>query len=204
MERKPEPPRYQAREPLPSAEKRLTWRSDKLAPRVEVRYQIPGVGHPDRPIFDVLATALTPYLQSALAEAGIGASVNVNTRVVHTERFGVPASINFELIVSDPGQLEAAEATLLAALARVSEEPLTAADVAHASKRLRTDWYRLQADPNALAFQIGHFHVMDNWRTLQAYLDARDAATPADVSRLADTYFIPRNRSVGVVTPEGA
>ena len=204
MERKPEPPRYQAREPLPSAEKRLTWRSDKLAPRVEVRYQIPGVGHPDRPIFDVLATVLTPYLQSALAEAGIGASVNVNTRVVHTERFGVPASINFELIVSDPGQLEAAEETLLAALARVSEEPLAAADVAHASKRLRTDWYRLQADPNALAFQIGHFHVMDSWRTLQAYLDARDAATPADISRLADTYFIPRNRSVGVVTPEGA
>jgi predicted Zn-dependent peptidase len=204
MERQPEPPRYQAREPLPSAEKRLTWRSDELAPRVEVRYQIPGVGHPDRPLFDVLATALTPYLQSALAEAGIGAGVNVNTRVVHTERFGVPASINFEVMVSDPAQLEAAEQALLDALARVAEAPLSEADITHAAKRLRTDWYRLQADPNALAFQIGHFHVMDSWRTLQTYLDARDAATPADISSLVETYFIPRNRSVGVVTPEGA
>ena len=62
----------------------------------------------------------------------------------------------------------------------------------------------LQADPNRLAFQIGHFQVMDNWRTLQQYLDARDAATPDDIARLINNYFIPRNRSVGVVTPEGA
>lgn len=65
MERGPELRRYQGQEPLPSAEKRLTWRSDTLAPRVEVRYQIPGVGHPDRPLFDVLAEAFEAQLQFA-------------------------------------------------------------------------------------------------------------------------------------------
>ena len=201
MERKPEPPRYQAREPLPSAEKRLTWRSDRLAPRVEIRYQIPGVGHPDRPLFDVLAESLRPAIQSVLGDIGV---LDINTRVVHTERFGVPASINFEVIVSDPSNLAAAEAILLGELDRLAEETLAEDDVALARKRLRTDWYRLAADPNALAFQIGHFQVMDNWRTLQTYLDARDAATAEDIARLVDAYFIPRNRSVGVVTPEGA
>ena len=201
MERKPEPPRYQGREPLPSAEKRLTWRSDKLAPRVEVRFQIPGVGHPDRPLFDVLAESLQPALQQALGDVG---SVNINTRVVHTERFGVPGSINFEVIVSDPANLEAAEDILIGELHRLSEALLSEADLAQATKQLRTDWYRLQADPNRLAFQIGHFQVMDHWRTLQSYLDARDNATPEDIARLIDTYFVPKNRSVGVVTPEGA
>ena len=201
MERKPEPPRYQAREPLPSAEKRLTWRSDRLAPRVEIRFQIPGVGHPDRPLFDVLAESLQPAIQSALGDIGV---LDINTRVVHTERFGVPASINFELIVADPSNLAAAEALLLGELERLAEETLAEDDVALARKRLRTDWYRLAADPNALAFQIGHFQVMDSWRTLQTYLDARDATTADDIARLVDTYFIPRNRSVGVVTPEGA
>lgn len=201
MERKPEPPRYQAREPLPSAEKRLTWRSDKLAPRVEVRFQIPGVGHPDRPLFDVLAESLQPALQRALDDFG---TISINTRVVHTERFGVPGSINFEVIVGDPANLEDAEDLLLSELERLAQSPLPEEDVALARKQLRTDWYRLQADPNQLAFQIGHFQVMDSWRTLQAYLDARDAATPADIARLVDMYFIPKNRSVGVVTPEGA
>jgi predicted Zn-dependent peptidase len=77
MERAPEPKRYQGREPLPSAEKRLTWRSDTLTPRVEIRYQIPGVGHPDRPQFDVLAESFEAYLQSAITEAGVDGTVDV-------------------------------------------------------------------------------------------------------------------------------
>ena len=39
------------------------------------------------------------------------------------------------------------------------------------------------------------------WRSLQPYLEARDAATADDLARLADKYFIANNRSVGVVRP---
>jgi predicted Zn-dependent peptidase len=204
MERRPEPPRYQGREPLPSAEKRLLWRSSTMAPRVEIRYQVPGVGHPDRPKFDVLADALQPHLQSVLAEAGVDAAVGINTRVVHTARFGVPASLNIEIRVRDPASLPLAESSTLDALASVVDDPLPAEEVALARKRLRTEWYRLAADPNALAFQIGHFQVMDSWRTLVPYLQARDATSPNDISRLIGRYFVAVNRSVGVVTPEGA
>ena len=201
MERAPEPARYQGREPLPSAEKRLTWRSDTLAPRVEVRYQIPGVGHPDRPLFDVLGEAFEAYLQSAVTEAGVDGTVDINTRVVHTSRFGVPASINIELVLKDASQSGEAEAALLAGLRRLGEEPLPADDVALARKKLRTGWYRTAIDPNRLAFEIGHFEVMDSWRTLQPYLEARDAATADDLRRLAAKYFIAENRSVGVALP---
>jgi len=201
MERYPEPARYQGREPLPSAEKRLNWRSNTLAPRVEIRYQIPGVGHPDRPLFDVLAEALEAYLQSAVTEAGVDGTVDINTRVVHTSRFGVPASINIEVVLEDSLQIDKAEGTLLAELRRLGEEPLPADLVARARKKLRTEWYRTAVDPSALAFQIGHFEVMDSWRTLKPYLEARDAATADDLRHLADKYFIDNNRSVGVVLP---
>jgi predicted Zn-dependent peptidase len=204
MERRPEPARYQGREPLPSAEKRLTWRSSAMSPRVEIRYQIPGVGHPDRPLFDVLAEALQPHLQAVLAANDIAGTININTRVVHTERFGVPASINFEVLVSDPSSLDAAEGVVLTELKRLATAPLAEADIALARKKLRTEWYRTAADPNALAFQIGHFEVMDSWQTLQAYLEARDRASGEDVATLVDLYFVAKNRSVGVVTPEGA
>ncbi len=204
MERAPEPARYQGREPLPSGEKRLNWRSDELSPRVEVRYQIPGVGHPDRPAFDVLGRAFAASLQAAVDEAGIGGRVDINTRVVHTSRFGVPASINIELVINDAEQLDDAERVLLAGIARLREEPLAAADVSFAQKQLRTAWYRTASDPSDLAFEIGHFEVMDSWRTLAPYLEARDAATAEDLQRLADRYFIANNRSIGVVMPEDA
>jgi predicted Zn-dependent peptidase len=202
MERSPEPARYQGREPLPSAEKRLNWRSNTLGPRVEVRYQIPGVGHPDRPQFDVLAVAFEAYLQAAITEAGVAGTVDINTRVVHTSRFGVPASINIELALEDSLQISNAEGTLLAELQRLAKEPLPADLVAQARKKLRTEWYRTAVDPSALAFQIGHFEVMDSWRTLEPYLEARDATTADDLQLLADKYFTGNNRSVGVVIPE--
>jgi len=203
MERTPEPARYQGQEPLPSAEKRLVWRSNKVAPRVEVRYQVPGVGHPDRPLFDVLARAFEAQLQSVVTEAGIDGKIDINTRVVHTSRFGVPASINIELVLTDSSQVETAESALLAELRRLGKEPLPADEVALAQKKLRTEWYRTAVNPNALAFQIGHFEVMDSWRTLEPYLEARDAATAEDLRGIAARYFIDTNRSVGVVLPRG-
>ena len=87
---------------------------------------------------------------------------------------------------------------------RLATAPLAEEDVALARKKLRTEWYRTAADPNALAFQIGHFEVMDSWQTLQTYLEARDQASGEDIATLVDSYFVARNRSVGVVTPEGA
>ena len=114
----------------------------------------------------------------------------------------MPASINVELVLGDAAQIDAAEATLLAALRRLGEEPLPADDVALARKTVRTTWYRTAVDPNRLAFEIGHFETMDSWRTLQPYLEARDAATADDLQRLAGKYFIANNRSIGVVLPE--
>ena len=202
MKRRPEPARYQGREPLPSAEKRLNWRSNTLAPRVEIRYQVPGVGHPDRPSFDVLAEAFEDHLQAAVARGGIEGTVDINTRVVHTSRFGVPASINIELVLQDASQIVKAESALLAELQRLGEETLPNDVVAQARKKLRTQWYRTAVDPNALAFQIGHFEIMDSWRTLQPYLEARDATSEEDLRRLAGKYFIANNRSIGIVLPE--
>jgi predicted Zn-dependent peptidase len=199
MERTPEPARYEGREPLPSAEKRLIWRSDTLSPRVEIRYQIPGVGHPDRPLFDVLAEAFEAQLQSTMTDAGVDGTVDINTLVVHTSRFGAPASINIELVLEDGLQTDFAEETLLAELQRLGEEPLPAERISAAQKKLRSEWYRKAVDPYELAFQIGHFEVMDSWRTLKPYLEARDATTADDLQRLAGKYFIDINRSVGVV-----
>ncbi len=197
MERAPEPDRTPAVEPPPASERRMVYRNDEIDPRVEVRYQIPGVGHPDRPVFDVLGEVAADIASEALGNEGISGSVNVNTRVVHTSRFGVPGTINFEVVVDDEDQLEAAEAVLEATVEALMTSP-DAGQVEQARKVLRTAWYRTARDPNALAFQIGHFQTMDRWETLPVYLDARDQTTSADIARVAQLYFVPDNRSVGV------
>ncbi|WP_439108040.1 M16 family metallopeptidase [Congregibacter sp.] len=200
MEAAPEPTRTPAIEPRPGAERRLIYRNDEINPRVEFRYLIPAVGHPDRPSFDVLGEIASARLRAATETAGIAATVNVNTRVVHTDRFGVPATINFELILTDANDLTAAEATLESVLSTLQSD-ISRDEVSTAQGTLRTQWYRTQRDASALAFQIGHFQTMDRWQTLQEYLEARDAVNAKDISRLAETYFVVDNRSVGIARP---
>ncbi|HEX9580300.1 MAG TPA: insulinase family protein [Gemmatimonadales bacterium] len=199
MPRAPEPPRVKAIEPLPQAERRLIWRSDRLEPRVEARFMIPGVGHPDRPFFDVLGEVVEMELADALSAAGIGGRVDVNTRVIHTSRFSVPASINLEVVLADQGRLGPAEEVLLATMERLKEAPVAQTRLALAKKRLRTEWQRTALEGDRLGFEIGHFQVMDDWRTLAAYLEARERTAGDDITRLLRRYFIPENRSIGIV-----
>lgn len=200
MERVPEPTRARAVEPPPAAERRLTYRSEELAPRVEVRHMIPGVGHADRPHMDVVAEMIRIQMVRALRDAGVPATVDVNTRVVHTSRFGIPGSINVE-VVAPQEELGAAEAVMTRVVEELGIAPETESDLALAKKRLRTAWLRVVRDPDLLAFDIGHFQTMDSWRTLVPYMQARETTTTADLRRLAATYFVPENRSWGVVRP---
>ena len=199
----PEPTRVKAIEPPPQAERRMIWRSTTIAPRVDIRYKIPGIGHPDRPVFDVLTEVASSQLRKALQAADIEGRASVNTRVVHTSRFGVPSSLNFEVVVSREEDLAAAEQTIYRVLNTLEENPVPDDQLETAEKRLRAGWFRTLSNPDRLAFEIGHFQMMDRWQTLREHLKARDMTTGIDVQRVARRYFIPENRTVGLVrSPE--
>ncbi|MGY8985350.1 MAG: M16 family metallopeptidase [Sphingomonadales bacterium] len=202
LERKPEPMRYYGQEPLPSGEKRLTYRDDKLTPRIELRYQIPGVGHPDRPNFDVVMEAVGNRLQKQLGDQNLSRNVNSNTLVVHTSIYGLPSSMHFAALNGDPSKLDAIEKAMLSEIENLSNNSITNEELKFAQKTLRSKWYRLASDPNALSNYIGHFEVMDSWKTLKPYLEARDKTTAEDVRRLVEQYFSEVNRSIGRVLPK--
>jgi len=201
MKRQPEPMRVKAVEPKPQAEKRLIWRSTVLTPRMEMRFLIPAVGHPDRPHFDVLAEVLDLQLVSALEKENLKGRVNVNTRVVHTRRFGVPASLNIEVIQNDEKRLPEVEGIILSTLEEMKDNSIPLEYLNLAKKRLRTEWHRTALNADRLGFEIGHFQIMDSWRTLKPYLKARESTSSETINRLAGRYMIEQNRSVGVVVP---
>jgi zinc protease len=199
MERRPEPMRDRFTEPLPEAERRLVWRSTELEPRVEARFLVPGVGHPDRPHFDVLAAAAAEEVRADLAHAGIAARTGAGFNVIHTGRFGVPATLNIEVVVTHEADLDRAEERLFAVLERMGRTAVPAERIDAVRKQLRTDWHRTARNADALAFEIGHFFTMDRWQTLEEHLNARERTSAADLQRLAARYFTPENRSVGIV-----
>ncbi|MFZ1806095.1 MAG: insulinase family protein [Cyclobacteriaceae bacterium] len=198
LERKPEPSESSSIEPVPNADKRLVYRSEKLRPGVEARFLIPGVGHEDRPVVDVIMAVAQRKLEKSLSANSIAGSVSVNTRVVHTSMFGIPGSINFEIGLTKESDLGRAESVLLKTIEELKSS-LSDTELAVAKKKLRNEWLRTKLDASDLNFAIGHFQVMDSWKTLEEYMKAREASTTADVNRVASTYFIENNRTIGIV-----
>lgn len=204
MARAPEPTRSKGVEPIPRGERRLVWRSDDLAARVDVRHLIPGVGHPDRPLVDVLGEVLRMEVDAQLRLGGVSATTDVNTRVVHESRFGVPGSLNVEVVTGNERTVPAAERAVVRALNRVAAGVIPSERLALAKKKLRTEWFRTAANTDALAFQIGHFQTMDRWQTLEPFLQARDEATVVDLQRVASKYLVLDNRTTATSVGAGS
>jgi predicted Zn-dependent peptidase len=191
-------------EPVPGGTIRLDW-TEPLSPQVHVRHRIPGVGHPDRPAFDLIAALLGgPHGLAAgrLREAGAAAAVSSDFRVIHTHRFGSTAAFNLVARAPSDAELAAVERALLAAVEDLRTGRIEPALLARARKRLRLEWAELLNSPQELAFTVGHYHTMDNWRALPGLIAARDRATVEDVQRVARTYFVPSNRVIAVARAE--
>lgn len=208
LPRGPEPPAdldLEA-EPVPGGSVRLDW-TEPLSPQVHIRHRIPGIGHPDRPVFELIAALLRgPHGMAAerLAAARAPAAVSVDFRVIHTSRFGSPGAMNVVARAATDAALPAVERALLAALDDLRAGRIDPGALARARKSLRVEWARFLGDPQELAFLIGHYHTMDHWRTLPALVEARDRATVDDVRRVARTYLVPSNRVTAIARAQPA
>jgi len=194
LPRGPEPPaRMDAEaEPPPGGSVRLDW-LESLFPQVIVRYRIPGVGHPDRPAFDVMAALLRgEHGLLAPALTGTGAvSWNANA-----SRTGSPARFSLEARAGRDEDLAKVEAALLKAVEPLRGGPIDEAALDRVRRRLHLDWEQVRSHRGDLASTIGDFSVTDEWRTLRSFYEQREAVTVAEVQRVADRYLVPWNRAI--------
>jgi len=211
LPRGPEPPAdldVEA-EQVPGGSVRLDW-TEPLSPQVHVRYRIPGMGHPDRPVLDLIAALLGgPHGMAgqAVAASGVSAAVSADFRVIHTHRFGSPGAFNLVAQAAADGDLAAVERVLLGVVADLRAGRIDAGALERARKRLRVEWAEFLDNPQELAFLIGHHHTMNHWSVLPDLIEARDGATVADLQRVAARYFVPSNRVIATARaqpPEGS
>jgi zinc protease len=165
-------------EPPPSSSVRLDW-LEPLDPAVMVRYRIPGVGHPDRPVFDVIAR----LLRGGNVQANASSNGSQNTFTVQARS-------------GRDEDLAALERSALDAVERIRKEPVDEARLARLRREFHFDWELLRGDRGALATQVGSFAIADDWRTLRTHHEARNAATADDIRRAAERYLVPWNRVI--------
>ena len=167
-------------------------------------WHIPDLTHPDIPVLDVLSTVLGGGRSSRLYQA-----VRERHALTHSVSawiytpglsglFGVSG-------VCDGGRFPEAQTAILRELARITREPVSAAELAKAVKQFTVGTLSSRKTMEGQAQDLG-----GNWIATQdlhfseRYLAAVRAVTPDDLIRVARTYLRDDNRTVFALLPKEA
>ncbi len=103
------------------------------------------------------------------------------------------------------GQTAAAiEAALIGEVEKVQRDGVDEAEVAKAIKQSRAQMAYSSESVTQQALRLGMWEVLDSYRRLDTLLDELAGVTAADVQRVAQTYLVERQRSVGHFMPTEA
>ena len=163
-------------------------------------YHIPAASHPDYAPLEVLATMLdlepSGALYKALVETKKASSVSSSADARHD-----PGVFEVQAQVDKGGTPEAVRDALIDVMERLGESKIDEADVERAKAKLAQRYDRLMSNSQFLAMQLSEWQACGDWRLLFLNHDAEAKVTPADVTRVAQKYFLRSNRTAGVYLP---
>ncbi|HUI89613.1 MAG TPA: pitrilysin family protein [Anaerolineales bacterium] len=207
------PPRLARPEPLQQGEVRLSIEGQGETAYLEAAYHFPAASHPDFFALSVLDSLLAG--PSNLNMFGGGSISNKTSRLYR-------ALVDHELAVSLSGgssttvdpflyyitltihpsrKPEEALAALDAELRRVQAEGVSKEEVGRAIKQARANFAYGMENITNQAFWLGYSEMFADYKWFITYLERLAAVKPADIQRVAQTYFRPQNRVVGIYVP---
>lgn len=195
LEPGPEPPPVVTLEVDQLAERRMNAACD-CPPQVTVLYHTPAYGHRDTATLDLLAAVLNGrtgrLFRSVIEKDQIATDAGawVDTRK-YAGAFGV--SIEGREGV-DPNALEAA---WYRELERLKKEPVSEQELQKVKNQALADRYRRMRSNFWLLVEIGYAERLGGWEYLDRMAEWTEQVTPADLQRVANTYFDSSNRTVG-------
>jgi predicted Zn-dependent peptidase len=198
----PKPDPVETVEPQQQGERRVTI-EDPAQPFVLIGYHKPSVNHPDNAVFDALTDIV-----------GVGRTSRLYRSLVRDKAIAMDASgfpglpgakyPNLFLFYAVPAQghtNQECEEALYAEIDKLKTNLVTPEELQKAKTRARADLIRQLDSNSGLAQQLAHYEVITgNWRNLFRQLERIDRVTAEDIQRVAKTYFISTNKTVGTIT----
>jgi zinc protease len=169
-----------------------------------IAFHSPAMAHPDAASLEVLSGILASRgigrLDKALVDTKLALSVGVDVYELHD-----PGVTMFSATLSDEQSIENVQRIILDALAQLGQQAPSAEEVARSKTRIIQGMDRSFANSQQLALNGLTDVIADgDWRLLFTNYEELERVTPADVMRVAQTYFKASNRTIGTVIPESA
>ncbi|HEY9648190.1 MAG TPA: insulinase family protein [Chroococcidiopsis sp.] len=167
-------------------------------------YQRPGISSPDRNIYDIIAAILVGGRTSRLYQALVEQQqIALDVDVLN----GFPGDRYDNLLavyaLTAPGHtVEEIAAALNVEIERLKTEPVSAAELERIKTQSRASVLQNLSSNQGMASLLASYEALTgDWRNLFEDLKAVDAATPADIQRVAQALFQPDKKTVGTLLP---
>jgi len=200
--RGPEPPAVRVKEPPQRGERRVFLKKEAELPFIYMAYHVPNLTHPDSYALDVLETILSA-----------GRSSRIYRSLVYERQLALFAGGDYLRISKDPNLfyfyasvmpgkgVEEVEKALDGEIERLKREPVSDRELQKAKNQLEASFLMGQDSIFALAMALGRYEVMGSWRLWGEYLPGIRKVTKEDIMRVARTYLVEDNRTVGILIP---
>ena len=195
----PEPEPVRTTEPKQHCEKRLYGEAE-APPSVTIMYHVPPAVHPDNAVFEVISGIMngtTGRLYKKLVkEKGIAIDAyGYGGGMAYAGRFafgGRPKAAEGHT----PEELELA---IYEEIELLKNELVSDYELQKVKNRAGSSFIRGLSSNYRLAAQLGRSELGLGWRNIQQSLDRLKEVTAEDVMRVAKTYFVKDNRTVGIL-----
>ena len=162
-------------------------------------YHIPSAASDDWAPLSILASVISEdkvgLLEKKLVESNFATRASARGDNAHD-----PGLFSVSVQPAE-GYLETARAEMVKALDELSEETFTEEAVERAKKRYALLSERLMFDAAQMSSALSGSSALGDWRLLFVQRDRMQEVTVAEVQRVAKTYFVPHNRTIGTFVP---
>lgn len=202
-------------EPPQAGERRITVNGPGDTAYLTYAYRVPGAAHADYPALTLLNAAFAGGSSLGMfAGGGSNRSSRLYKALVSTELAagaygGLTPTIDpflytIRAVVRAGRTIPEVEEALEAELARLTDEPITEAELAKALKRARAQFIMAGESISGQAQLIGAAEATTgDYRWFETALERLSEVSLADIERVRNQYLHPRNRTVGRYEPQG-
>jgi zinc protease len=165
-----------------------------------VGYHVPSGLHPDFPAVAVLVDLLTDAPSGRLYKALIDTkkASNLYGYVFQTKD---PSFPYFHIELLKEKSLDSARSITLDVLENLAKNPVTKEEVERIKNQLLKNIELSLNDANRIGLEMSENIALGDWRMFFYSRDQLRKVTPADVQRVAETYFKASNRTLGLFIP---
>ena len=164
-------------------------------------YHIPADAHPDNAPLSMLAQMLddrpSGRLYKRLVETKLANSASASADTLHD-----PGWMMFTVILPKEADIAAVRTALNGIVSGLAAEPFSAEELSRALSQQLLFYDRLMSSSQQVAQTLSENVAVGDWRLLFWDRDQLRKVTLEDIRRVAATYLIPSNRTVGEFIPD--